>query len=121
MKKKKYVDAKELYCEIIVSKALGRLTRSAWDMLMKMVNELIKKFHYTDESMKVDLKQEALIRIHKYWFNFNEEKSHNTFAYFTEIIKRAFAFGWKNIKGKGGEFQHISINGLYENGGNMNI
>jgi hypothetical protein len=31
------------------------------------------------------------------WYNFNEDKSINAFAYFTEIFKRGLAKGWNDL------------------------
>jgi hypothetical protein len=52
------------------------------------------------------------------WYNFNEEKSINAFAYFTEIFKRGIAAGYNQIYKKKGDNEHqirlISIEGSNE-------
>jgi hypothetical protein len=40
------------------------------------------------------------------WYNFNEDKSINAFAYFTEIFKRGLAKGWNDLYKKKGDNEH---------------
>jgi hypothetical protein len=116
---KKYINNKELYCEILVSKAQGKLTRSAEKMLELIVKNIIVKFTYKEPEWKKDCMQEAYYIVYKNWHNFNEEKSDNAFAYFSEVVKRGLATGFKKVS-KNYE-STISMNGIYENGGDMNI
>ena len=116
---KVYLSNKDLYKEIIISKAQGKLTRGAENMLMLLGKNVIKKFYYKDIDDKHDCLQNGYIQIFSNWYNFDEEKGTNCFAYFTEIFKRGIAAGWKQVNK--GRNECISMNGIFEDGGDMNI
>jgi hypothetical protein len=102
--KKKYLSNKDLYCELIVSKAKGKLTREAERMLILLAKNVIKKMYYRDSDDKLDCLQTAYLNVFQNWYNFDENKSDNSFSYFTEIIKRGLAQGWnQQHKPKGDE------------------
>jgi hypothetical protein len=116
-----YLNNKELYIEIIVSKAQGRLTRNAERMLELLAKKTIKKMRYWSNDDKLDCYQTGLLDMFENWYNFNEDKSTNAFAYFTEIFKRGLARGWNNLYKKKGDNEHqiklISINGANDGNG----
>ena len=95
--KKKYLSNKDLYCELIVSKAKGKLTRQAETMLILLAKNVIKKMYYKDSDDKLDCLQTAYLSVFQNWYNFDENKSDNAFSYFTEIIKRGLAQGWNKM------------------------
>jgi DNA-directed RNA polymerase specialized sigma24 family protein len=116
-KKKKYLSNKDLYVEIIVSKAQGRLTPRAATMLMLLGKKLQSKLYYRDSDDKKDCLQEAMLSVFKFWYNFDELKGDNAFAYYSEVIKRGLAQGWnKQHKTKGADVEIISLTG-YSNDG----
>ena len=116
--KKKYLSNKDLYIEIIVSKAQGRLTTRAAQMLMLLGKKLQTRMYYKDLDDKKDCLQEAMLSVFKFWYNFDEIKSENAFAYFSEIIKRGLAKGWNDThKTKGADVEIISLT-VYDNDGN---
>lgn len=116
-KKKKYLSNKDLYIEIIVSKAQGRLTPRAATMLMLLGKKLQSKLYYKDSDDKKDCLQEAMLSVFKFWYNFDELKGDNAFAYYSEVIKRGLAMGWnKQHKTKGADVEIISLTG-YSNDG----
>ncbi len=116
-----YLNNKELYIEIIVSKAQGRLTRNAEKMLELLAKKTIKKMRYWSNDDKLDCYQSGLLDMFQNWFNFNEDKSINAFAYFTEIFKRGLAKGWNDLYKKKGDNEHqirlISINSANDGNG----
>lgn len=116
-----YLSNKELYCEIIVSKAQGRLTRPAQKMLELLGKKTIKKMRYWSEDDKMDCYQSGLLDMYQNWYNFNENKSVNAFAYFTEIFKRGLAKGFNEIYKKKGDNENlvkvISIEGSNDGNG----
>ncbi len=118
---KHYLNNKELYIEIIISKAQGRLTRNAEKMLEILAKKTIKKMRYYSNDDKLDCYQSGLLDMFENWYNFNEDKSTNAFAYFTEIFKRGLAKGWNNLYKKKGDNEHqiklISINGANDGNG----
>lgn len=110
MIKKKYITNKDLYVEIIVSKAQGRLTREATRMLILLTKKAQKKMFYNSLDDRNDCLQEAMLQVFKFWFNFDEQKGDNAFAYYTEVIKRGLAQGWnKMYKYKGDKEGLVSM------------
>ena len=116
--KKKYLSNKDLYCELIVSKAKGKLTRQAETMLILLAKNVIKKMYYKDSDDKLDCLQTAYLSVFQNWYQFDELKGDNAFSYFTEIIKRGLAQGWnKMYKLKGDpEAVVISLTGYTSDG-----
>jgi hypothetical protein len=118
---KHYLNNKELFIEIIVSKAQGRLTRNAEKMLEILAKKTIKKMRYYSNDDKLDCYQSGLLDMFQNWYNFNEDKSINAFAYFTEIFKRGLAKGWNDLYKKKGDNEHqiklISINSANDGNG----
>ena len=103
-----YLNNKDLYCEIIVSKAQGKLTRKAEQMLNLLAKEALKKNRkYWSNNYKLDCYQSGLLDMFQNWYNFNEEKSTNSFAYFTEIFKRGSAKGFNEIYRKKGDNENL--------------
>lgn len=116
-KKKKYLSNKDLYVEIIISKAQGKLTLRATQMLMLLGKKLQTKMYYRDPDDKKDCLQEAMLSVFKFWYNFDELKGDNAFAYFSEVIKRGLAKGWNGMyKTKGEDVEIISLT-AYDNDG----
>ena len=93
-----YLHNKDLYIEIVVSKAQGKLTKNAKLMLELLAKKTIKKMRYWSTDDKMDCYQGGLLDMFANWYNFNEEKSDgNAFAYFTEIFKRVHGTNWATI------------------------
>jgi hypothetical protein len=101
-----------------VSKAQGRLTKTAEQMLELLAKKTIKKMRYFNNDDKLDCFQSGLLDMFQNWHNFNEDKSCNAFAYFTEVFKRGLAKGYNEIYKKKGDNEHliklISIEGSNE-------
>lgn len=120
-----YLKNKDLYYEIVVSKAQGRLTKNAENMLILLGNKTIKKMRYDNNDLKLDCLQDGLLDMFTSWLSFNEEKSENSFAYFTEIFKRGITRGFNSItKHKGDDEKNIktiSINSSNNGNGLHNI
>lgn len=115
--KKKYMTNKELYIEITISRALGKLTPRAAHLLMLLGRNVVKKMYYRNPDDREDCLQEAMLNVFKFWYNFDERKGDNAFAYFTEIIKRGLAKAWNNLhKTKGEDVEIISLSGYDESG-----
>ena len=116
-KQKHYLSNKDLYAEIMVSKAQGKLTRKAEQMIILLGKNVIKKMYYRNADDKHDCFQEAMLDVFKGWHNFDEVKGDNPFAYYTEIIKRGLAKSWNNLhKTKGADVEIISISGVSHDG-----
>jgi hypothetical protein len=110
-----YLHNKDLYIEIILSKAQGKLTLKSKQMLEILAKRTIKKMRYRNNDDRMDCYQSGLLDMFSNWYNFNENKSDNAFAYFTEIFKRGLAKGFNDLHKKKGDNENlirlISIDG----------
>ena len=95
---KGYIDNREMYIEMVWSKAQGKITDKLFTMCIKIVKGVSKKFKYNNEDDRADCEAYAYEIIVKNWFNFNEEVYDNVFAYITECVKRAFAMQFKQLQ-----------------------
>lgn len=93
-----YFDNKEAYKEMIISQAQGRLTPKLMFQLLKIVKGVCRKFRYKEEDDRLDCEAYSVEMIMKNWYHFDENKYDNVLAYFTEIVKRAFAFQFKQLQ-----------------------
>jgi DNA-directed RNA polymerase specialized sigma24 family protein len=117
VKKKKYLSNKDLYMELVYSKAKGKLTPAATNMMMLLGKNVIRKMYYKNPDDRQDCLQEAMLSCFRLWYNFDESKGDNPFAYFTEVIKRGLAKGWNaHYKTKGADVEIISLT-AYDNDG----
>lgn len=120
-----YLDKDELYREIVISKARGRLTRKGEQMLILLANKSIEKMNYRDKNDKYDCLQTALLDMFSNWYLFNEDAYDNPFAYFTELFKRGIARGHNMLFSKKGDDDNTiriySIDSLNDGGGMHNI
>jgi DNA-directed RNA polymerase specialized sigma subunit len=94
---KLYLSNKELYIEILISKAQGKLTRKAEGMLYLIAKKAINKMYYKDYDDKMDCLQNGCLALFKNWYQFNELKGTNAFAYFSEVFKRGIALSWNQL------------------------
>lgn len=95
-KTKNYLNNKDLHNAMSESKELGKLTKTAENMLILLAERAINRMSYVNPDDRQDCLQFALLDLLKYWKNFNPEYP-NAFAYFTEIAKRGYAKGWNKI------------------------
>ena len=119
-----YLNSRDLYIEIIVSKAQGHLTKEAEKMLILLAKNVIRKMSYRDPDDRLDCLQSAYLDLFSNWHSFNEMKTTNAFAFYTEVIKRGLAKGWNQQKRKKGdknnEIELISLTGYSINGEQFN-
>lgn len=102
-----YLHNKDLYIEIMVSKSQGKLTEQAKLMLEILAKKTIKKMRYYNNDDRQDCFQGGLLDMFCNWYNFNDEKSDNPFAYFTEIFKRGTAKAFNEIYKKKGDNDNL--------------
>lgn len=91
----------------------GELSPKAIEYFILLSNRAIQKLTFTDPLDKEDCVQSAMLDLLRYWKNFNEEKSNNAFAYFTQIVKNGYAKEYKKIHkhiGKGEKIEFVSLN-----------
>jgi hypothetical protein len=90
------VNNKELYGEIVLSKAQGKLTPRALILLMLIADGVSRKLPYIKIADKEDCASSAKLDLLKYWAGFNPIYK-NAFAYYTEIAKKGAAKGWNKL------------------------
>lgn len=95
-RKKNYLNNRDLYDQLVISKDQDFLTKEAEKMLILLAERTINKMRYVNEDDRMDCLQFAVLDLLKYWRNFNPKYT-NAFAYFTEIAKRGYAKGWNKI------------------------
>ena len=98
-KSKNYLNNRDLYDQMVLSKDQDFLTKEAEKMLILIAERAINKMTYVSEDDRKDCLQFAILDLLKYWRNFNPIYP-NAFAYFTEIAKRGYAKGWNKIHPK---------------------
>jgi len=98
----KYLEDRELYYQLTLSKGMGKLTRPAQDMLILIANNTIRKKerNYNNSDDRNDCIQQGLLHMFQNWKNFNPKKFDTAFPYFTEIFKRGLADGINIINNK---------------------
>ena len=95
-RKKNYLNNRDLYDQIVLSKDADKLTPDAEKMLILLAERAINRLTYLNQDDKHDCLQFAILDLLKYWRNFNPKYT-NAFAYFTEIAKRGYAKGWNKL------------------------
>jgi hypothetical protein len=80
---------------VLISKGRGKLTKNAEKMIIKIGEEMIKKFErkYKTSDDKYDCMQNGILMMLQNWALFNEKKYSSAFPYFSEICKRGIAGG----------------------------
>lgn len=124
--KSHYIDKKDFFIEIVVSKARGNLTLKAQHMFNTLAERVIRKMRYYNPDDRKDCLQTGLFNMYDNWQNFNEEKYANVFAYFTEIMKRGMAEGFNELTRMKGQprdkkVRFISFQGANDGEGLHNI
>jgi hypothetical protein len=97
-----YLDDRELYYEIIISKGKGKLTKRASDLLILIAKNVIKKKErsYPSSEDKEDCLQQGLLHIFSNWKSFNHLRFSSPFNFYTEIFKRGLVDGFYLINNR---------------------
>ena len=111
-----YINNKEFTAEIIECKKTGVLSTAAVNYFITLANRAILKLRFANPLDKEDCIQSALLDLVRYWKNFNEEKSNNAFAYFTQISKNGYAKEYKKIYKHIGKDEKVEIISLSYSG-----
>lgn len=88
--KNNYLNNKDMLAELKKSKADGKMTTELTKMIMMLCKRYGQHPWFINYSYNDDMQAFALLTVVKFWNRFDETKSTNAFAYFTQIIKRAF-------------------------------
>lgn len=98
----KYLEDRDLYYEMVISKGKGKLTDRATEMFILIAKNTIKKKekNYKTHDDRNDCIQQGLLHMFQSWKSFNHKKYESPFPYFTEIFKRGLADGINLLNNK---------------------
>lgn len=122
-----YLNDRDLYYEIILSKGKGNLTKKAENMLLLIATNTIRKKQakYKNIDDYNDCLQQGIMRLFENWKGFNEKRYSYSLPYYTEIFKRGIADGFNVLINKKSysddSIRFISINGSNDGKGLTNI
>lgn len=85
-----YLNNKDLLVEIKNSKKAGMMTDKLALMLQTLTRRYAKKGNFANYSYNDDMQGYAMLMLCKTWTSFDENKSNNPFAFFTQCIKNSF-------------------------------
>jgi len=112
-KTKNYLNNKDMLKEWKASFEDDSMTDTFANMIMLLTKRYSSKVRFNVcDTFRDDMESFALMTVTKVWRSFNPKKSDNTFAYFTQVIKRAF-YQYQNMERK---HRDISNELLIENG-----
>lgn len=99
-----YLDNNNLFYQIRISQARGRLTRLAEKYLILLAQKTNKKNKFFgDKDLENDVLQGGILTLFTKWMNFDGDISENAFAYFTEVFKRGASENFNNFIRKRGD------------------
>ena len=87
---KNYLNNKDLLARVIESKTKGRMSDPLALMLQTLTKRYAKKGNFANYSYNEDMQAYAMLMLCKTWSSFDENKSNNPFAFFTQCIKNSF-------------------------------
>lgn len=93
MTKKKthdYISNKELLAEVIRCKQKGVCSDVLGQYFITLAKRYSGHWRFSGYSYKDEMASDAILTLVTYWDRFNEEKSDNPFAYYTQICTNAF-------------------------------
>lgn len=85
-----YLTSKDLREQVAISKAQGQMTDALARMLLLLISRFAQKPCYSGYNYNDDMQQYAMMMLCKTWDKYNEEKSANAFAFFTQCVKNSF-------------------------------
>ena len=74
-RKKNYLNNKDFYAQMVLSKDADKLTPTAEKMLILLAEKTINKMRYVSEDDRNDCLQFAMLDLLKYWRNFISSES----------------------------------------------
>lgn len=86
--------------ELVDSHNQNKLTEKAILMFMLMTDKILSKFYWEKEEWREDCFAYAILKVYDVWEKYDVEKSYNAFSYFTQVIKNAIYYQFKEIHGK---------------------
>ena len=97
-KNKNFLNNKDMLHQWKLSNEADDMTKTFSTMIMTLTKRYSSavRFNVCD-TFRDDMESYALMTVSKVWRSFNPEKSNNPFAYFTQVIKRAF-YQYQNLE-----------------------
>jgi DNA-directed RNA polymerase specialized sigma subunit len=89
-RKTNYLNNKDLYLEVILSKETGIMTDKLARMLQMLTAKYAKRWNFANYTYNDDMQAYAVYMLVKTWQCFDPSKSDNPFGYYTQAIKRSF-------------------------------
>jgi len=89
-KKPNYLNKRDMLKELNKSRENKKMTNELAKMLMLLCERYSKKSSFANYTYIDDMKGYAIMMLVKTWPCFNEEKSDNPFAFFTQCIHNSF-------------------------------
>lgn len=90
VKKKNYLNNKDLLAAVMKSKEQGSMTNLLAHMIQTLCKRYAKKGNFANYSYNDDMQGYAMMMVVKTWNAFDPKKSSNPFAFFTQCIKNSF-------------------------------
>ena len=92
-----YLRNKDLLAEVISCKERGDVSRELLQMWCLIIKGVHSKLSYTLYADRQDCMAGSMEDMLRYWKGFDESKSTNAFAYFTQIAKNGSAKAFKRL------------------------
>lgn len=105
---KDYVTNDSLRLELIKSHNEGKLTSSALEMLILMVDRIQRQFKYDDTQDKEDCRSSAIEVVLRNWQTCELTRP-RPFAYFTRMIYNGLYAGWNTLAKSRADFSISNI------------
>lgn len=88
--KNKYLNNKDLLKEVVESKKKGKMSDKLAIMLQMLCSRYSKRANFAGYTFNDDMQGFAMYMLVKTWASFNQDKSNNPFAFYTQCIKHSF-------------------------------
>lgn len=94
----KYLNNKSLLHQVILSKESGAMSDELAKMLIMLSQKYSKSPQFYGYSYRDDMEAFAMMMLVRTWFKFDETRSNNPFAFYTQCIKNSFIHFLKQEK-----------------------
>lgn len=93
-----YLNKRDLLVQIRLSKEQDHMNDTLAKMLTMMTKKYAKSPQFAGYSYREDMEAFAMMMLVNTWYKFNEERSDNPFAFYTQCIKNSFVHFLKQEK-----------------------
>lgn len=108
-KVKNYLNNKDMLHQWQLSFDQDAINDTFANMIMLLTKRYSSKVRFNVcDTFREDMESFALMTVSKVWRSFNPEKSNNPFAYFTQVIKRAF-YQYQNLERRQRDISNESL------------